>query len=69
MLKTSINLTLTGIDEKAAVRVKKSVEKAADRLTSKFAKKLKGKAKIKGQVKEIVGKKSKINLEPLGGTE
>lgn len=66
MLKTSINLTLSTIDEKASSKIKKSVEKAADRITAKFAKKLKGKSKLKGQVNEIVGKKAKPSLEVLG---
>lgn len=66
MLKTSINLTLSTIDEKASAKIKKSVEKAADRITAKFAKKLKGKAKLKGQMNDMVGKKSKQTLEMVG---
>ena len=63
MLKSSITLTLNSIDEKASAKIKKSVEKAVERLTKKFAKNLKGKRKLKGQVNEIVGKKSKTLTE------
>ena len=64
MLVTSIHITLNSIDEKAASKIKKSVEKTADTLTKKFAKNMKVKGKAKTDVKEIVSKKKKKGLAP-----
>ena len=63
MLKASIELSLGSVDQKAAGKVKKSVRKAADKITSKFAKKLKGKRKLKGQVDEILAGQAKNDQE------
>jgi hypothetical protein len=65
MLVTSINITLNTIDEKAAGKISRSVEKTADRLTKKFAKKLKMKGKIKEDVAEMVDRKKKKGLKPV----
>lgn len=58
MLKSSITLTLNSIDEKASAKIKKSVEKAVERLSRKFAKNVKSKKKG-----IVAGKKSKNPVE------
>lgn len=56
MLKTSINITLNAIDEKAANKIARSVDKAAERITKKFVKNLKLKGKHKEEIKGLLHK-------------
>lgn len=65
MLITSISITLNSVDEKAAAKISKNIDRAAERLTRKFGKKLRVKGKVKEDVKALVGKK-KNGLEPVG---
>lgn len=65
MLITSINITLNTIDEKAAGKISRSIEKTAERLTKKFAKRLKMKGKVKEDVTLMLGKKKKKVLQPV----
>lgn len=64
MLRTSIAITLNSVDEKAALKIKKTIEKATNRIAKKFGKK----AKIKAQSgpKALNGKKK--NLTPVEST-
>lgn len=63
MLRTSIGITLNSVDEKAALKIKKTIDKAADRIAKKFGKK--AHLQNKDASKTIKGKKKKlVPVEP-----
>lgn len=65
MLRTSIAITLNSVDEKAALKIKKTIDKSADRIAKKFGKKAKLQAReasktIKGKKKKLVPVESTV---------